>query len=57
VAGLRIDDQTIEVSTSDAGALAMALPGVARNAGIRLRQVLPADESLESVFRYLVEGR
>ncbi len=57
VAGLRIDGQTIEVSTSDAGALAMALPGVARDAGIRVRQILPADESLESVFRYLVEGR
>ena len=57
VAGLRIDGPTIEVSTSDAGALAMALPGVARDAGIRVRQILPADESLESVFRYLVEGR
>lgn len=57
VAGLRIDGQTVEVSTSDAGALAMALPGVARDAGIRVRQILPADESLESVFRYLVEGR
>ena len=57
VPGLRVDGQTVEVSTSDAGALAMALPGTAREAGIRVRQVLPADESLESVFRYLVEGR
>ncbi len=57
VTGLRIDGQTVEVSTSDAGALAMALPGTARDARIRVRQVLPADESLESVFRYLVEGR
>ncbi len=57
VAGLRIEGQTVEVSTSDAGALAMALPGAARDAGIRVRQILPADESLESVFRYLVEGR
>jgi ABC-2 type transport system ATP-binding protein len=57
VAGLRIDGQTVEVSTSDAGALAMALPGAARDAGIRVRQILPSDESLESVFRYLVEGR
>ena len=57
VGGLRIDGSTVEVSTSDAGALAMALPGVARDAGIRVRQILPADESLESVFRYLVEGR
>ena len=57
VAGLRVDGQTIEVSTSDAGALAMALPGTAREAGIRILQILPSDESLESVFRYLVEGK
>ncbi len=57
VGGLRIDGHTIEVSTSDAGVLALALPALARDAGIRVRQVLPADESLESVFRYLVEGR
>jgi ABC-2 type transport system ATP-binding protein len=55
--GVRIDGQTLEVSTSDAGALAMALPRTARDAGIRVRQVLPSDESLESVFRYLVGGR
>lgn len=55
--GVRVDGQTIEISTSDAGALAMALPSIARDAGIRVRQVLPSDESLESVFRYLVGGR
>jgi ABC-2 type transport system ATP-binding protein len=57
VTGLAVNGQTIEISTSDAGALAMALPGTARAAGIRIQSVLPADESLESVFRYLVEGR
>jgi ABC-2 type transport system ATP-binding protein len=30
------------------------LPRVARDAGIRLYQVSPTDESLESVFSYLV---
>jgi ABC-2 type transport system ATP-binding protein len=57
VTGMVIEGTTIELSTSDAGALAMALPGAARDAGIRIRSILPADESLESVFRYLVEGR
>jgi ABC-2 type transport system ATP-binding protein len=57
VNGLRIDGEAIEVSTSDASRLAMDLPRTAREARIRLLQVLPADESLESVFRYLVEGR
>jgi len=31
------------------------LPRVARDAGVRLSEVAPADESLESVFSYLVE--
>jgi len=29
---------------------------LARDEGIRLRELLPADESLESVFTYLVEN-
>ena len=29
---------------------------LARDEGIRLRELLPADESLESVFTYLVEA-
>ena len=32
------------------------LAGLTRDGGIRLREVLPADESLESVFAYLVES-
>ena len=33
------------------------LPAVARKAGVRLFEVLPSDESLESVFSYLVSAR
>ncbi|MDP3984177.1 MAG: ABC transporter ATP-binding protein [Acidimicrobiia bacterium] len=54
VDGVRIDGSVIEVSTSDPTSLAHLLPVTARDAGIRLREVRPADESLESVFRYLV---
>ena len=52
--GVRIDGAVIEVSTSDPTGLAHTLPVAARGAGIRVREVRPADESLESVFRYLV---
>lgn len=45
----------LSVRTSDLGAFARALPAVARGSGIRLHEVLPTDESLESVFSYLVE--
>jgi len=36
--------------------LQLELPRLAQSAGIRLRRVEPLDDSLESVFGYLVEG-
>jgi ABC-2 type transport system ATP-binding protein len=45
----------LSVRTSDRGALTRALPRRARDAGIRLYEIRPTDESLESVFSYLVD--
>jgi ABC-2 type transport system ATP-binding protein len=42
------------VRTSDLGAFTHALPAIARDADVSLFEVHPADESLESVFSYLV---
>ncbi|MGL5808980.1 MAG: ABC transporter ATP-binding protein [Nocardioides sp.] len=44
----------VEVEVSDFGAFAVRLPLVARDSAIRLTEVAPTDESLESVFAYLV---
>jgi ABC-2 type transport system ATP-binding protein len=44
----------LQVRTSDYGAFCRDVAVLARDHGIRLREVLPADESLESVFAYLV---
>ena len=44
----------LKVQASDHGRFAHALPQLARAGGIRLFHVAPADESLESVFSYLV---
>ena len=44
----------LEVRAGDYGAFSRELAAVAREHGVRLRAVLPADESLESVFTYLV---
>lgn len=52
--GLRLRDDTLEVETGDASVLAHTLPRLAMEAGVVLRRVEPTDESLESVFRYLV---
>ncbi len=46
----------VDVSVSDFGAFAVRLPRVAREHGIRIQELTPTDESLESVFAYLVGG-
>jgi len=54
VDGIRLRESTVEIETSDSLALAHRLPALAAESGIELRRVEPTDESLESVFRYLV---
>jgi ABC-2 type transport system ATP-binding protein len=54
VAGVALDDGLLTVRTSDFGDFTRAIGGAARRAGISLYEVLPTDESLESVFSYLV---
>jgi ABC-2 type transport system ATP-binding protein len=46
----------LQVRASDYGTFSRELAAVARDQGIRLRELLPEDESLESVFAYLVES-
>jgi ABC-2 type transport system ATP-binding protein len=57
VVAVRIDgsDATV-VDTLDAASLRRAVAVVARDRGLRLHEVTPLDDDLESVFRYLVEG-
>jgi ABC-2 type transport system ATP-binding protein len=55
VAGVEIDKSgVLTVKASDYGTFTRALPRIARAQSIRIQQLLPADESLESVFSYLV---
>jgi ABC-2 type transport system ATP-binding protein len=54
IAGVALDDGLLTVRTSDFGSFSRAVGGVARRAGISLFELLPTDESLESVFSYLV---
>jgi ABC-2 type transport system ATP-binding protein len=57
VLGVQIDGDTVHIETSDAGDLARRLPSIAVEHSIGISKIEPVDESLESVFRYLVEGR
>jgi ABC-2 type transport system ATP-binding protein len=54
VTGVEVTPRGLQVRTSDLGAFARELAGLCRDAGISLHEVLPSDESLESVFSYLV---
>ena len=56
VAGIEIEATGMTVRASDYGSFTRVLPRIALDQGIRLRQVVPSDESLESVFSYLLEG-
>ncbi|MCW2972153.1 MAG: transporter ATP-binding protein [Thermoleophilia bacterium] len=52
--GGALGEGALHVEVRDVSSFARTLPRVARDAGIDLREVRPADESLESVFSYLV---
>jgi ABC-2 type transport system ATP-binding protein len=54
VTAVELSRAGLQVRTSDYGAFCRDIAVLARHHGIRLREVLPADESLESVFAYLV---
>jgi ABC-2 type transport system ATP-binding protein len=54
VFGVSLTDGRMTVSSSDFGAFTRLLPVVARDAAISLYEILPTDDSLESVFAYLV---
>jgi ABC-2 type transport system ATP-binding protein len=56
VSGVEIDGTGLSVRAADYGSFTRALPRIALHEGIRLRKVLPSDESLESVFSYLLEA-
>jgi ABC-2 type transport system ATP-binding protein len=54
VAGVSFTEAGLVVTTDRAGDLALAVAPVARRLGVRLREVRPLDDSLESLFRELV---
>jgi ABC-2 type transport system ATP-binding protein len=56
VTGVEVTGKGLQVRASDYGAFSRELAALTREQGIRLRELLPEDESLESVFAYLVES-
>jgi ABC-2 type transport system ATP-binding protein len=54
VNGVELTTHGLQVRASDYGTFTREIAAVSRDHGIRLTQVLPSDESLESVFTYLL---
>jgi ABC-2 type transport system ATP-binding protein len=54
VRGVEVDPAGLQVRAADYGAFTRALPLIIRREGLRLHRLRPSDESLESVFSYLV---
>jgi ABC-2 type transport system ATP-binding protein len=55
ITGARDTAAALHVQATDVSRFVRALPRLAARHGIRLYEVSPADESLESVFSYLVD--
>ena len=52
---VHVDDAGLTVETGRPDVLALALPALARDCGVHLEAVEPADEDLESVYGYLTQ--
>ncbi len=57
VSSVAVDGTALHIETSDLSALGRSVPEIARSADARVTAFEPEDESLESVFRYLVRRR
>ena len=55
VFGVELGDEQLTVRTSQFADFTRAAPRIAKAEGITLQELLPTDESLESVFSYLVK--
>ncbi|HVH12360.1 MAG TPA: ABC transporter ATP-binding protein [Longimicrobium sp.] len=55
VQGIELGEKGMTVRTAERGGFARMLPRLSRDAGVTLYELQPTDESLESVFSYLVK--
>ena len=57
VVGASVRDDAVLIDTLDVDRFGRNVAAISGELGIRLREVVPTDDDLESVFRYLVERR
>jgi ABC-2 type transport system ATP-binding protein len=54
IVGVQVQDDVLLVDTTDVSAFRRAVAPAAKTTGARLHELVPLDDDLESVFRYLV---
>ncbi|MEL7155342.1 MAG: ABC transporter ATP-binding protein [Actinomycetota bacterium] len=57
ITGCRVDDGLLEVTTEDVRSFRRDVARACRTTDARLEEIMPLDDDLESVFRYLVGAR
>lgn len=57
VSGVSMDDRNVMVDTLDVDGFGRQVASISVELGVRLTEITPLDDDLESVFRYLVERR
>lgn len=57
VDGASVRDDSVLIDTLDVDRFGRSIASVSAELGVRLRELVPTDDDLESVFRYLVERR
>lgn len=57
VSGVSLGERNVMVDTLDVDSFGRQVAALSVELGVRLTEVSPLDDDLESVFRYLVEGR
>jgi ABC-2 type transport system ATP-binding protein len=55
VTGVNVEEERITIHTADFERVTHRIPVIARDAGITITSLSPLDESLESVFEYLIQ--
>jgi len=56
VTGVEVTEHGLSVRANDYGTFSREIAALTRDDGIRLKELLPEDESLESVFAYLIDA-
>ena len=54
--GVTIQDGKLTMTTSKVDAFGRSIAPIAKELDVSLTEVIPMDDDLESVFRYLIEG-